>query len=116
MLGLGSSQMEAKQKKKSDEMVPSLVMAMHLTQPEVIDGCLQHVKESTYKFAWTSIDAVESSKPSNLKITLNGTLVDARSQKVVPNKVAKLTLERDVEKLKKGQIYVNCKLEYVAKK
>jgi hypothetical protein len=53
-----------------------LVLAAHLTRPEVIDGCLKEIKESKYEFVRQAIETKEVRNPVNVTIKLNALLIE----------------------------------------
>ncbi len=112
-LARASESKAASEPADGSKLSDALVLAVHLTRPEVIDTCLKEIKASKYEFVWTSIDTKENRDPINVTFKLKALLIDKRKQTAV-DKVAIMTVGRDVEKLRAGSLVFNCRIDYEA--
>lgn len=92
----------------------AVVLAAHLLRPEVIDSCINEIRSSAYEFVWISVDKEEWRDPINVQFTMKANLID-RATRQSADKIAVMTVARDVDALQKGDLVFRCKLVYQAK-
>lgn len=97
-----------------------LVLAVHLTRPEVIKTCLHEIEKSDYEFVWNDVEEKEDPGESiSVTFKLTATLLRKsdltkkdRTSQVSPAGEALLTIQRDSKRLKEGELFFNCHIDY----
>lgn len=94
----------------------SLVLAAHLTRPEVVKKCLNEFEISEYEFVWKDIEKKEDpGKSLNLTFKLTAMLMrksDLRNYQAPTVGEASMTIQRDMKRFKDGELFFNCHIEY----
>jgi hypothetical protein len=105
----------------ADNSYTPLVLAAHLTRPEVIRKCLSEIEKSEYEFVWK--DLQERKDPGkSLNITFKMTAMLLRKSDLSRKEpfynissvgVVYLTFQRDLKRLQEnGELFFNCHIDY----
>lgn len=103
------------------EPISPLLLAVHLTRPEVIEKCLREIEKSDYEFVWKDIEEKKDptkASDSAYKLTANLLKKSDLTKKASDAKdlivgEATLTMQRDLKKFREQkELFFNCHIEY----